>query len=171
MPSASETYYDLVVHVLRELTRYLTELSTCLGGSCSSYSPSRVALAALLVSMDLLTVQALPMELRDAFRQNVLEVCGLSTDPHFGPIPHLKGIMERALWPDMLLDETDPATTDTGHPISIARHYGLLDLKRIYRAQHQSELSSHGERTPPGSPKGYQSRQSSLQGSPVSVAR
>jgi hypothetical protein len=174
MPSAAQTHYDLSIHVLRELSRYLTELSACLGESCSYHSPSRVAFAAILVSMDLLTPQALPLQVRDAFRQAVFQVCGMSSHHQYGPIPHLKSALERALWPEMLLDGTDHHSSDAGHPISIARHYGLLDLDRIYRAQRQSttfsSIPSAGH-TPPGSPKLDQGRSSALEVSPVSVAR
>ena len=172
MPTTSQVHYNLVMHVLQELARYLTELATCLGEKCSSHPPSRVSFAAILVSMDLLTLQAIPLRIRDAFRENVLEVCGMSSHHSYGPIPHLKGVMQTALWPEMLLEgSANEPSADSGHPISIAKHYGLLDLKRIYQARQDSGTPSSVHVTPPGSPSLRGQRQSTLEGSPVSVAR
>jgi hypothetical protein len=180
MPSVSQPYYDLVIHVLRELSRYLTELAVCLGGECAYYSPSQIAFAAILVSMDLLTTQACPLQVRDIFRQEVSQVC-CGTSQLQGSTMKLYSILQRALWPEMLLDSNDEHTPESGHPISIARDFGLLDMDRIYQAQqqrssstftaqttgHRTTASCPGQETPPGSPK----RLDSLQESPVSVAR
>ena len=177
MPSTCQTYYNLVLHVLRELSRYLTELAACVGGGCSYYPASEVAFAAILVSMDLLTHQALPLHVREAFCREFAQVRGEASSSHTrGSIPHLRSVLQRALWPEMLLESTDdPMAAESGHPISMARDYGLLDLDRIHRAQqrHHAEAataaatSRTGGHTPPGSPKRY----GSFEESPISVAR
>jgi len=159
--------YEVVIHVVRELSRYITELSTCLGESCSYHASSSVAFAAILTAMDLLTQEALPQSLRDGFRRQVFEVCGIGSHHSFGPIANLQSILQGALWPEMLLDDANHQPSETGHPISVARHYGLLDLHRIM------ETSSPANVTPPPSPGRLQRcpRRVSLEGSPISVAR
>lgn len=126
---ASTSNYGLVLHVLQELSRYLTEIATCLGKSCSHHRPSHVAIAAILVSMDLLTYQALPATIRDTFRRRVSQVCSLRS------VTSLTSQLERALWPEMLLDNSDETSAGAGHPITVARNHGLLDLSRIYCAR------------------------------------
>lgn len=131
---ATTPNYDLVLNVLQELSRYLTEIATCLGSSCSSQRPSHVAFAAILVAMDLLTYQALPSSTRDAFRRKAYQVCGLSAVA--SPISQL----ERALWPEMLLDNSNETSAGAGHPITVARKHGLLDLDRVrFARQHSLE--------------------------------
>lgn len=129
LPFAPKPNYDLVLHVLHELSRYLTEIATCLGSSCSHHLPSHVAFAAILVSMDLMTYQALPLTIRDMFRRRVYHICG------FGSVSSLTCQLERALWPEMLHDDVDDMSADSGHPITVARIHGLLDLNRIYHTQ------------------------------------
>jgi Cyclin, N-terminal domain len=149
LPSASRPTYDLVLHVLQELSRYITELSVCLGNLCSTSSASQVAYAAILVSMDLLTLKALPMRARDTFHAAVsmtsLQSGGTLLMPHKPRIRKLSHILSNSLLPEMLLEEYDreqgealsTGTTSTStnssscHPIVIARDYGLLNLARI----------------------------------------
>jgi Cyclin, N-terminal domain len=156
IPSASRSTYDLVLHVLQELSRYITELSVCLGNLCSTFPPSQVAYAAILVSMDLLTYKALPMRVRNTFHAAVsmisLQSEGTLLMQHKPRIVNLSHILSKSLLPDMLLEEYDresqatsatskkgatpsTATTSTSssacHPIVIARDYGLLNLTRI----------------------------------------
>ncbi|GAX27205.1 hypothetical protein FisN_13Lh242 [Fistulifera solaris] len=118
--------HGLVLHVLHEISRYLTEIATCLGSSCSHHRPSQVAFAAILVSMDLLTYEALPLSIRDTFRHRVDQVCGIRS------VDSLVFLLERALWPEMLLDHAHDLPADVGHPIAVARNHGILDLNRIY---------------------------------------
>ncbi len=118
--------HGLVLHVVHEISRYLTEIATCLGTSCSHHRPSHVAFAAILVSMDLLTYEALPQSIREIFRRRVDQVCGISS------VDLLTRRLERALWPEMLLDHSDDLPAGIGHPITVARNHGILDLNRIY---------------------------------------
>lgn len=179
MPPTSRHNYDLVLHVLRELSRYLTELAVCLGSDCTSHKQSQVGFAAIMVSMDLLTVSALPLSVREAFQHAAVTVCG------WGPHEHevcdeLRSQLQQALWPEMLLDESEQA--DAGHPISMAREYGLLDIEQIYRVncsmQQQQQQQPHsptrvtGRTTRRGhNTKTLEPASSSLYGSPVSVTR
>lgn len=133
---ASTANYDLILHVLQELSRYLTEIATCLGNSCSYQRPSHVAFAAILVSMDLLTYQALSPNIRIAFRQKAYQVCGVTS------VAALISQLEGALWPEMLLNNSHESA-GAGHPITVARNHGLLDLSRIYYAnRHSVDTSS-----------------------------
>jgi hypothetical protein len=130
----------LVLHVVRELSRYLTELSVCLGHEVSCHPPSRIAIAAILASMDLLTLSALPMTTRDVFTQRVIAVCGGSYNA--AETLRLQSILQKALWPELLFEDCNTtvssSTTSTSdgvesrHPIAMAREFGLLDVDRIY---------------------------------------
>lgn len=181
-----KSYFDLVQHVLRELARYLTELAACLGGSCTYHASSRIAYASILLSMDLMTQQALPLAVRRHFSERVYQVCGMGSHHHNSPIPHLKSILKRALWPEMLLDDNSGENPESsGHPIAIARYYGLLDLSNIYQQQQQGQLQPHGhyateplspnphgrhQVTPPTSPKPVATKMSSYDEEPSPVA-
>jgi hypothetical protein len=133
MPPHARNNYDLVMHVLRELSRYLTELAVCLGSDCTSERQSHVGFAAIMVSMDLLTYQALSASVRNAFTRAVVSTCGW-TAKELDICKKLRSHLQQALWPEMLLDESEQ--TDAGHPISMARDYGLLDMDQIYRANY-----------------------------------
>merc|ERR1719199_826648 len=75
VPVESLRNYNLILHVLRELSRYMTELAVCLGGECSRHKPSHLAMAVLQVSMNLLTTRALPHLVRNNFRQDAVRSC------------------------------------------------------------------------------------------------
>ena len=143
MPIESRKTYDLVLHVLHELARYLTELSVCLGSACSVHSPSQVAYAAILVSMDLLTFSALPDYIRDAFNEAVVSLSsqsgGTILTPHDEPIRFLQDRLRQSFWPEMLMEDCEGA--DMGHPISMARDFGLLDVSSIYASQYPHSTS------------------------------
>ena len=175
IPTISRNRYDLVVHVVRELSRYLTELAVSLGSECMYYKPSHVAFASILVSMDLLTFQALPQPVRDTFTGRVYRL-GFCDKP--GLIDGIRHRLQKTLWPDMLLEDTDG--TDPGHPISMARECGILNINHIY------PVSSYRPLSPPETPqqgnKGLLSGRSPTQqqggrytweasGSPVGVER
>ena len=70
--------YDLVLHVIHEMSRYLTELSVCLANVSSVALPSEVAFASILVSMEMLTIVALPTQVRDDFREAVTQVSSMN---------------------------------------------------------------------------------------------
>jgi len=115
--------YDLVLHVIHELSRYLTELSVCLANVSSVSLPSEVAFASILVSMDLLTVVALPLQVRDDFREAVARMSPMTSSDN--KVRYLKGRLRSCFSPDMLMDDCD---IDKQHPISVARESGLLDM-------------------------------------------
>lgn len=140
MPHSHKPKFDLVLHVVREIARYLTELSVCLGSECSGKTSSQIALASLTSAMDLLTEEALPMEIRDIFTGKIAKRLHVTT-----PDLELRHVLSRSLWPELLFDE------NTQHPIAMARDCGLLDVDRI-------------STTPPGSPK-----RPTLLHSPVSI--
>jgi hypothetical protein len=172
MPPHARNNYDLVLHVLRELSRYLTELAVCLGSECTSERQSHVGFAAIMVSMDLLTYQALSASVRDAFTHAVVSTSGW-TAKELDVCENLRSQLQQALWPEMLLDESEQA--DAGHPISLARDYGLLDIDQIYRVncsiQQQQQLNPNrvGRQLKTQNKKTMQP--SSWQASPTSVDR
>jgi hypothetical protein len=159
VPYASRKSYDLVIHVLHELARYLTELSVCLGSVCTVHAASEVAYAAILVSMDLLTTSALPYEVRDAFNSAVVATScssgGTILSPRDESILILQERLRNSFWPEMLMDDCESA--ESGHPISMARDYGLLDIASI---SNSTTLLSR-------SPDSYKD----WEGSPVCVSR
>jgi hypothetical protein len=117
--------FELVIHVLRELSRYLTELAVCLGSDCIYQPSSKVGFATLLVSMDLLTPQALPLSLRNKFFHRVHRLCQWSQTDSTA-IEYLRDLLQQTLLPEMLL-----VNSDSTHPIALARDCDLLDMHRI----------------------------------------
>jgi hypothetical protein len=137
--SSSNNY--LVLHVVKELSRYLTELAVCLGHEVSCHPPSRIAFAAILASMDLLTLSALSMSTRDVFTQRVIAMCG--NNYNAAETIRLQSMLQKALWPELLFEDctsvssTNPSSptsdgVESRHPIAMAREFGLLDVDRIY---------------------------------------
>lgn len=120
--------YDLVLHVIHELSRYLTELSVCLANVSTVSLPSEVAFASILVSMDMLTIVALPTQVRDDFHEAVTQVSTMNA--RLDKIRYLKGRLRSCFSPDMLIDDCD---IDKQHPISVARESGLLDMSALLR--------------------------------------
>lgn len=160
VPYGSRKSYDLVLHVLHELARYLTELSVCLGSVCSIHSASEVAYASILVSIDLLTHSALPHDVRDTFNETVVARSSTSGGTILAPndesIRVLQEQLRNSFWPEMLMDDCESA--EAGHPISMARDYGLLDIPSITN-------------TPTCMLRSPSSRKGDWEGSPVSVFR
>ncbi len=154
VPSESRKSYDLVLHVLHELARYLTELSVCLGSICSIHSASQVAYAAILVSMDLLTHSALPYDVRDAFNDAVLATSsssgGTILTPRDDSIRLLQDRLRNSFWPEMLMDDCENA--ESGHPISMARDFGLLDIASISNSASLLSRSPNTHKDWEGSP-------------------
>jgi hypothetical protein len=130
LPYTCRKSYDLVMHVLHELARYLTELSVCIGSVCIEHTPSQVAYASILLSMELLTLAALPMHVRDDFNEAVVSTSAFSggtiLTPHDEAIILLQERLRQSFWPEMLFDDCDIA--EIGHPISMAKDFGLLDV-------------------------------------------
>ncbi|KAL3935348.1 MAG: hypothetical protein SGBAC_009119 [Bacillariaceae sp.] len=140
---------DLVFHVLHELARYMSELSVCLGSSSFQYSPSQVAFASILVSMDLLTLHALPMSMRQEFIELAMKISrfsgGTMLSPNDSAIITLQERLRQSFWPEMLID--DQECVDPGHPIFMAREYGLLDMATLASPQTKwraNEINVHG---------------------------
>ena len=158
----SHRRFDLVLHVVRELARYCTELAVCLGHDCSRHPASAVAFAAIVESMDLLTFTALPQDLRDVFVQRARRIRMVPPDLQ------LRAALRKALWPELISDNDvgsdQPASTQR-HPITMARDFGLLDVDRLYPAAAPTMST-----TPPLSPKRYAGRHHQ-QASPISVRR
>lgn len=158
VPYGSQKSYDLVLHVLHELARYLTELSVCLGNVSTVHTPSQVGYAAILVSMDLLTHAALPQSVKNAFNEAVVASSrssgGTILSPHDEAIRRLQERLRSSFWPEMLMDDCESA--EMGHPISMARDFGLLDIGYI------SRTPNYIPKTPTAN---------DWEGSPVSVSR
>ncbi|KAL3912455.1 MAG: hypothetical protein SGILL_006874 [Bacillariaceae sp.] len=176
LPYMYRKSYDLVLHVLHELSRYLTELSVCLGSVCIAHTPSQVAYASILLSMELLTSSALPLDVRDNFNEAVVTTSAMSggtiLTPNDESIRSLQARLRHSFWPEMLMDDYEHA--EVGHPISLAVNFGLLDFSHFTGSSTPSPTLS------PPVTTSYYSQQSeeqhhyvhkSLEGSPVSVAR
>lgn len=144
VPLEVKSTYHLALHVLQELSRYITELSMWFGGVGSTYPASYVAYAAIQVSMDLLTSRTLPVDVRHAFHTNVTLISvqsgGTLLHPHKQTIQRLKYCFSKSLLPEMLLDVLHNRSGGTGdrnsksvsnHPIVIARDCGLLNMDKI----------------------------------------
>ena len=133
IPNRCRPNYDLSLHVLNELAHYLSELSVYLANVSSSFLPSEIAYASILVSMELLAFSALPECLRQEFRASVSNLMDSRN------IPYLMDHLSASFWPEMLLNERGD------HPIALARDMGLLDLDRLYAAS--GKISSLGDRS------------------------
>ena len=142
MPQASDVdvayrlNYNLVLHVLNELARYLAELSVCLPNLSSDHLPSEIAFAAILVSMDMLTSKALPWAVRENFLQLISTLSnqiGSNLSPHSDRIRYLMDCLHQCFWPEMLLDGGDDSMVGCDHSFALAREAGLLDMQQIMR--------------------------------------
>lgn len=166
LPQEAHRTYGLVHQVLRELSRYITELGVCLGSELSTFPPSQVAFVSILVSMDLITASALPYQARAAFYTNFISMTDARTDV----LRQLRGMMAESLWPEMLIDESSQA--DPQHPIAVAREYGVIDFSQMagVRSMHHDDAASTGVlaeiQSPPSSPSRRKLR---TPRSPVSV--
>ncbi len=147
---------EIVLHVLHELSRYLTELAICLPSinntlkpistncikkSCKkAYSPSSIAYASILVSMDLITLEALPTSMRQAFTHRIsviaFEASSFSNDNehfYFNPIAEevkeLKIIIRSSFQPGDVLQGAEEGSEEyLQHPITIAKVAGFLNI-------------------------------------------
>lgn len=148
LPLEAQRTYGLVHQVLRELSRYITELGVCLGSELSTYSPSHVAFVSILISMDLITASALPYQARASFYRTFLSQTNARTDV----LQELRGIMAESLWPEMLIDESSQA--DPQHPIAVAREYGIIDFSQMaaIRSPPQPQRVLGEIQSPPSSP-------------------
>jgi len=142
-PDAAK-HRTLVLHVLHELSRYLTELSICLPDVSATYTPATIAFSAILISLDLLSTRtAVPDHVRQFYLSRIEALSGGRLTPHAEAVSVLKSKMCDSFVPDMLEDslaDLDDEGGDFGHPIHIARDAGLLspDVERrcgSYRPQ------------------------------------
>uniref|UniRef100_A0A7S1UN00 Cyclin N-terminal domain-containing protein n=1 Tax=Grammatophora oceanica TaxID=210454 RepID=A0A7S1UN00_9STRA len=131
-------HYDLVLHVLKELARYLSELSVCTTNLSISYLPSEVAYAAIMVSMDLLNLQALPLDVQHSFCSSVAAMSGM--DLRDDKIRCLMDHLRQCFWPEMLVEEED---MDCDHPIAMAKAAGLLDISHLTGPTKQQVLRNN----------------------------
>ena len=167
MPFESQHCYPLVQQVLKELARYLCELSVCLGKEMTDARPSEVAFVSMAVSMDLLTMSALPASVRSHFHSSFVEIAG-NYDAEYMEV--LRSKLMTTLLPEMLLDHHHSHSgSDHGHPIALARYYGLLDMSHLQRQA--EDHTTPKTCCPPTSPSRACKRQKSVApGSPVSIA-
>ena len=165
--------YDLVLHVLHELSRYLTELSVCLGSVCVAHTPSQVAYASILLSMELLTPLALPLDIRDSFNEAVVATSSMSggtiLTPNDEAIRSLQSRLRHAFWPEMLMDDYEHA--EVGHPISLAVNFGLLDFSHFMGSSSAPSPTISPPVTTSFVEEQHHYVHKSLDSSPVSVAR
>uniref|UniRef100_A0A7S4NA06 Cyclin N-terminal domain-containing protein n=1 Tax=Odontella aurita TaxID=265563 RepID=A0A7S4NA06_9STRA len=141
--------HDLVLHILHELSRYLAELSVCLSDVSAAHDPSALAYAAVLVSAECLTSEALPPAMLDDFLSDVRGLSPKLTEDNPDVI-YLASRMREAFLPELLLDGTastgggDSTSEATGHPIAIAREAGLLDVHALYGSDDEQDIDSDG---------------------------
>lgn len=147
--------FAIVLHVLHELSRYLTELAICLpninmavkpivgkklGATARAFSPSSIAYASILVSIDLITVDAFPISMRQRFVAKVSEIAfeasSFSHDEYlfFNPtsrqIQVLKSLIRDSFRPeDVLQGAAEGGEECLQHPITIAKLSGFLNIQ------------------------------------------
>lgn len=140
-PHTCKKSYNLVLHVLHELARYLTELSICHARICAVHTSSQIAYASILLSMELLTPVALPLHVRDNFNNAVCSASLLSGGTTLSfqdeQINNLKEVLRESFWPEMLIDGNDFA--EIGHPIVMAKDFGLLHISHNVSPLHTTD--------------------------------
>jgi len=115
LPTTNMVQKDLILHVLQELSRYLTELSVCLADCTTIYRPSWIAYASLLISLDAIHLDALPLENRVAFHNAVARLTANQagcehSQQHTALSPDCKAVqflvqrIRTSFLPEMLLD-------------------------------------------------------------------
>jgi len=97
---------DLCMDVLNRIAVYFTELAICMpettayfhltrGKDCSiesfTFTPSTIAYASILLSMDMISYSALPLGIRESFLSKCTQFC---TDTHYSLRPDRKDIRE-----------------------------------------------------------------------------
>ena len=130
--ATSQQHRALVIHVLHELARYLTELSTCLPPSATATSSSEMAYASILLALDLLSSDtALPASVRAEYLSRLDYLSGGTLTESRDKLVQLKKKIGQAFLPVLLRDALEQAASgraggDGGHPLLIARDAGLL---------------------------------------------
>jgi len=147
------SHWDLVLNVLHESSRYLTELAVCLPEMTElktlsstaavsvvrkSFPPSYVAFASILISMKMLTPEAIPYELRCSFASIMSQLSesaspyssdGFYLHPENEDILYLTQMLLQDFNPDMILDQAAQACPlGEQHPICVAQRFGLINM-------------------------------------------
>jgi len=120
-----EVVDERVVHVIYELSRYLTELSVCVYTLSVRHCPSTIAFAAMLISMDMIDPDALSYAARESCLSTLKRVT--SIDPNHSNIQdaiwHIKTVCPEICNYGSVPDYDDDHAL---HPIAIAREAGFL---------------------------------------------
>lgn len=149
-------YWDLVLNVLHESSRYVTELAVCLpevtelktlsysqNSSCvrKSLPPSYIAFTSILISMEMLTQQALPLEYRTAFSDVMAQLSTEAAPSHSDAfhlqadnedVQYLTKVLLQEFRPHMILNQAgDSSTLNNQHPICIAQRHGLINMSVV----------------------------------------
>lgn len=138
---------DLILNILHESSGYLSELALCIPDivtelqttdssgaqnfSRKSYLSSHVAFTSILISMNMFTLEALPLNFRHAFIDRISQLSKeavsvtshslLHPDNH--EIRHLKSMLHKDFDPEIILDQT---ALGQNHPVCVAQRYGLI---------------------------------------------
>mmetsp|Transcript_11462 Transcript_11462/g.25551 ORF Transcript_11462/g.25551 Transcript_11462/m.25551 type:complete len:393 (-) Transcript_11462:229-1407(-) len=147
LPLVTRQCYPVAHKFLTEVSRYLCELAVSLGKDFNDALPSEVAFSSLLVAVKLLTVHALPEDTRVQFCNAFYQQ--LPSKPRHERIGILVSKLLAVLWPEMLLEHSQ--CNDPTHPISMALHYGLVDLSCIQKQPCHVD-SGASTASPPQSP-------------------
>ncbi len=174
LPYTCNKSFTLVLHVLHELARYLTELSVCHDRICRVHTSSQIAFASILLSMELLTPVALPLHVRETFSEAVTSISLLSggtvLSSQDDQIKYLKEVLRESFWPEMLVDDCEYA--EIGHPISMAKDFGLLDTSCIVSPHQVYDSSTNGASNSHwGTLSASHQKEATLEDSPVCVNR
>lgn len=146
-------HWDLVLNVLHESSRYLTELAVCLPEMTElktlsstatesvvrkSFPPSYIAFASILISMKMLTPEAMPFELRSTFASIMGHLSesaspyafnGFHLHPENEDIRFLMQMLLQDFRPDMILEQAAQACPiGEQHPICTAQRFGLVNM-------------------------------------------
>jgi len=145
---------NLAMHVLHEMSRYLTELAICLPGTTSYFNPNKstdqvfapssMAYASILLSMDMISDSALPLRIRRKFLESCARLSleagssssifhGMHLHPEHDDIKQLKSLIKESFIPEMILEQTVSSAQHSEHisqpmhPIAIAKQAGLFN--------------------------------------------
>jgi len=138
----SFTIDERVVHVLYELSRYLTEVSVYVHALSASYKPSVVAYATVLISINLIDTVALPRENRELFLARVKRLTLL--DPN-SPVVREVISQVHEICPDITdCDNHLSSSVSKDHPITIAREAGFLaSTSSMKKSKIREDRSAH----------------------------
>jgi len=146
VPYRFRATYDLVLHVTHELARYLAELSVCM--PFSHALPSDIAYSSIVVAMELLTTEALPISIRNEFFQTSRQLTGIV--PNSPVILRLCEQLGNAFYPEVLMEEAED------HPISVARRAGLLNIQSAVESE--QSFHTHGDKPAVTTPHRHSAR-------------